>query len=207
MIDPVTIGLAIQGVKLVVNGIKAAADEAKEAFDSINECVESGKTLADSIAPVKQFFSAAGKYETNRLQLEKAKEEQEQAIERGESMDDHMSDAEYVMELMAIDRQIKQYYADIKHLFIYHFQEPGMWEEFSQRMNKLRSDREAKAEAKRRAETEKKLKEKADIMRRRRQYAKRIESFQMVLAGIVIIGIIVGFVFFMQWMIQQGGMK
>jgi tetratricopeptide (TPR) repeat protein len=207
MIDPITIGLAIQGVKLVVNGIKSAADEAKEAFDSINECVESGKTLADSIAPVKQFFSAAGKYETNRLQLEKAKEEQEQAIERGESMDDHMSDAEYVMELMAIDRQIKQYYADIKHLFIYHFQEPGMWEEFSQRMNKLRSDREAKAEAKRRAETEKKLKEKADIMRRRRQYAKRIESFQMVLAGIVIIGIIVGFVFFMHWMIQQGGMK
>lgn len=207
MIDPITIGLAIQGVKLVINGIKSAADEAKEAFDSINECVESGKTLADSIAPVKQFFSAAGKYETSRLQLEKAKEEQEQAIERGESMDDHMSDAEYVMELMAIDRQIKQYYADIKHLFIYHFQEPGMWEEFSQRMNKLRSDREAKAEAKRRAETEKKLKEKADIMRRRRQYAKRIESFQMVLAGIVIIGIIVGFVFFMHWMIQQGGMK
>jgi len=39
MIDPVTIGLAIQGVKLVVSGIKAAAEEAKEAFDSINECV------------------------------------------------------------------------------------------------------------------------------------------------------------------------
>lgn len=205
MIDPVTIGLAIQGVKLVVNGIKSAADEAKEAFDSINECVESGKTLADSIAPVKQFFSAAGKYETNRLQLEKAKEEQEEAIERGESIADHMSDAEYVMELMAIDRQIKQYYADIKHLFIYHFQEPGMWEEFWQRMNKLRSDREAKAEAKRRAETEKRLQEKAEIMRRRRLYAKRVEHFQMFVASIVIVGMIVGFLFFMQWMIQQGG--
>jgi tetratricopeptide (TPR) repeat protein len=205
MIDPITIGLAIQGVKLVVNGIKTAADEAKEAFDSINQCVESGKTLADSIAPVRQFFSAAGKYETNRLQLEKAKEEQEQAIERGESIADHMSDAEYVMELMAIDRQIKQYYADIKHLFIYHFQEPGMWEEFSERMNKLRNDREAKAEAKRKAETEKRLQEKAQIMRRRRQYAKRIEAFQMFVAGIVIVGIIVGFVFAMRWMIQQGG--
>jgi type II secretory pathway component PulF len=205
MIDPVTIGLAIQGVKLVVNGIKAAADEAKEAFDSINECVESGKTLADSIAPVKKFFSAAGKYETNRLQLEKAKEEQDQAIERGESIADHMSDAEYVMELMAIDRQIKQYYADIKHLFIYHFQEAGMWEEFWDRMGKLRADREAKAEEKRKAETEKKLKEKAEIMRRRRAYAKRIEAIQMVVAGIVIIGIVIGFVWFMRWMIQQGG--
>jgi len=205
MIDPVTIGLAIQGVKLVVNGIKAAADEAKEAFDSINECVESGKTLADSIAPVKQFFSAAGKYETNRAQLEQAKAQQEEAAERGETVADHMSDAEYVMELMAIDRQIKQYYDDIKHLFIYHFQEPGMWEEFWQRMGKLRADREAKAEAKRRAETEKRLKEKAEIMRRRRAYAKRIETFQMFLAGIVIVGIVIGFVFFMRWMIQQGG--
>jgi hypothetical protein len=109
------------------------------------------------------------------------------------------------MELMAIDRQIKQYYADIKHLFIYHFQEAGMWEEFWERMGKLRADREAKAEEKRRAETEKKLKEKAEIMRRRRAYAKRIESVQMVVAGIVIIGIIIGFVWFMRWMIQQGG--
>ncbi|CAB4140588.1 hypothetical protein UFOVP405_57 [uncultured Caudovirales phage] len=207
MIDPITIGLAIQGVKLVVNGIKSAADEAKEAFDSINECVESGKTLADSIAPVKQFFSAAGKYETNRAQLEEAKVSQEEAIERGETVANHMSDAEYVMELMAIDRQIKQYYDDIKHIFIYHFQEAGMWDEFWQRMGKLRADREAKAEAKRRAETEKIIKQKAEIMRKRRQRAKRIEAVQMVLAGIVIIGIIVGFVFFMQWMIQQGGMK
>jgi hypothetical protein len=145
MIDPVTIGLAIQGVKLVVSGIKAAADEAKEAFDSINECVESGKNLA-SLSPVKQFFSAAGKYEEHRAHLEEAKVAQEEAVERGETVVDHMSDAEYVMELMAIDRQIKQYYDDIKHIFIYHFQEAGMWDEFWVRMHKLRSDREAKAE-------------------------------------------------------------
>lgn len=205
MIDPVTIGLAIQGVKLVINGIKSAADEAKEAFDSINECVESGKTLADSIAPVKQFFSAAGKYETNLLQLEKAKEEQEEAIERGESVADHMSDAEYVMELMAIDRQIKQYYADIKHLFIYHFQEPGMWEEFWQRMNKLRIDREAKAEAKRRAETEKRLQEKAEALKKKRAKAKQIEAIQTIIAIIIIVGLIISFGFFIQWMFQQGG--
>jgi hypothetical protein len=205
MIDPVTIGLAIQGVKLVVNGIKAAADEAKEAFDSINECVESGKNLAESLSPVKKFFSAAGKYETNRAQLEEAKVAQEEAVERGEGVADHMSDAEYVMELMAIDRQIKQYYDDIKHIFIYHFQEAGMWDEFWQRMGKLRSDREAKAEAKRRAETERRLQEKAAAMKERRAIAKRVEAVQMVLAGIVIVCLLVGFLFFMRWMIQQGG--
>lgn len=205
MIDPVTIGLAIQGVKLVVNGIKAAADEAKEAFDSINECVESGKNLAQSLSPVKKFFSAAGKYETNRAQLEEAKAAQEEAIERGETVADHMSDAEYVMELMAIDRQIKQYYDDIKHIFIYHFQEAGMWEEFWQRMHKLRADREAKAEAKRRAETEKRLHEKAEAMKRKRAKAKQIETIQAVLAMVVIFALIAGFGYFMRWMFQQGG--
>ena len=205
MIDPVTIGLAIQGVKLVVSGIKAAADEAKEAFDSINECVESGRNLAESLSPVKKFFSAAGKYETNRAQLEEAKVAQEEAIERGETVADHMSDAEYVMELMAIDRQIKQYYDDIKHIFIYHFQEAGMWDEFWQRMDKVRSDREAKAEAKRRAETEKRLHEKAVAMKKRRARQHLIDNVEMVGAGIVIVGIVFVFFWAMWWMFQQGG--
>lgn len=205
MIDPVTIGLAIQGVKLVVNGIKSAADEAKEAFDSINECVESGKNLAQSIAPVKKFFSAAGKYEENRAQLEEVKVAQEEAIERGETVADHMSDAEYVIELMAIDRQIKQYYENIKHIFIYHFQEAGMWEEFWVRMHKIRSEREAKAEAKRRAETEKRLHEKAEALKRKRKKAKQLETILAGLTVFVIAGLIVGFCFFIRWMFQQGG--
>lgn len=205
MIDPVTIGLAIQGVKLVVQGIKSAADEAKEAFDSINECVESGKNLAESISPVKKFFSAAGKYETKRAQLEEEKAAQEEAVERGETIADHMSDAEYVMELMAIDRQIKQYYADIKHVFIYHFQEAGMWDEFWQRMGKLRDDREAKAEAKRRAETEKRLQEKAAAMKKIREKAKRMESIQLFATVVIIVALILGFSYGMFWLIQQGG--
>jgi len=205
MIDPVTIGLAIQGVKLVVQGIKSAADEAKEAFDSINDCVESGKNLAESISPVKKFFSAAGKYEEHRAQLEESKAAQEEAIEKGETVADHISDAEYVMELMAIDRQIKQYYDDIKHIFIYHFQEAGMWEEFWQRMGKLRAEREARTEAKRRAETEKRLHERAEAMKKKRQKAKRIETIQAFAAMIVIFGLIVSFGYFIRWMFQQGG--
>jgi hypothetical protein len=205
MIDPLTIGLAVAGVKAVVTGVKEAAALAREAFDEINGAVESGKTLADSMSGVTKFFSAAGKYETKRSQLEEAKAAQETAVAKGEPVPDYVSDAEYVMELMIIDRQIKQYYDDIKHIFTYHFQEAGMWDEFWQRMGKLRAEREAKAEAARQAETEKRLHEKTLEMKKRRKRQRLIDSVEMVGAGIVITGIILVFCWAIWWMFQQGG--
>ena len=205
MIDPLTIGLAVAGVKAVVTGVKEAAALAREAFDEINGAVESGKTLADSMSGVTKFFSAAGKYETKRSQLEEAKAAQEAAVAKGEPVPDYVSDAEYVMELMIIDRQIKQYYDDIKHIFTYHFQEAGMWDEFWQRMGKLRAEREAKAEAARQAETEKRLHEKTLVMKKRRKRQELIDNVEMVGAGIVIVIIILMFFWAMWWMLQQGG--
>jgi len=205
MIDPVTIGLAVAGVKAVVTGVKEAAALAKEAFDEINGAVESGKNLAGSMSGVTKFFSAAGKYETKRTQLEEAKVAQETAVAKGEPVPDYVSDAEYVMELMIIDRQIKQYYDDIKHIFTYHFQEAGMWDEFWQRMGKLRADREAKAEEARRAEMEKRLHEKTLEMKKRRERQKFIDGIETVGASIVIVVIILLFCWAMWWMFQQGG--
>jgi hypothetical protein len=205
MIDPVTIGLAVAGVKAVVTGVKEAAALAKEAFDEINGAVESGKNLAESMSGVTKFFSAAGKYETKRTQLEEAKVAQETAVAKGDPVPDYVSDAEYVMELMIIDRQIKQYYDDIKHIFTYHFQEAGMWDEFWQRMNKLRSDREAKAEAVRQAETERRLEEKRVEMAKRRERQKMIDGVETVGASIVIASIILAFCWAIWWMFQQGG--
>jgi hypothetical protein len=154
---------------------------------------------------VTKFFSAAGKYETKRSQLEEAKAAQEAAVAKGEPVPDYVSDAEYVMELMIIDRQIKQYYDDIKHIFTYHFQEAGMWDEFWQRMGKLRAEREAKAEAARQAETEKRLHEKTLVMKKRRKRQELIDNVEMVGAGIVIVIIILMFFWAMWWMLQQGG--
>lgn len=205
MIDPVTIGLAVAGVKAVVTGVREAAALAKEAFDEINGAVESGKTLADSMSGVTKFFSAAGKYETKRSQLEEAKVAQEAAVAKGEPVPEYISDAEYVMELMIIDRQIKQYYDDIKHIFTYHFQEAGMWDEFWQRMGKLRSDREAKAEAARQAETEKRLNEKRLEMQKRRERQRLKDNIETVGASIVIVCIILLFCWAIWWMFQQGG--
>jgi hypothetical protein len=205
MIDPVTIGLAVAGVKAVVTGVKEAAALAREAFDEINGAVESGKTLADSMSGVTKFFSAAGKYETKRSQLEEAKVAQEAAVAKGEPVPDYVSDAEYVMELMIIDRQIKQYYDDIKHIFTYHFQEAGMWDEFWQRMNKLRSDREAKAEAQRLAETEKRLHAKAEEMKKRRAKQEMLAHFELAATVVVVTCIVAAFCWVMWWMFQQGG--
>jgi hypothetical protein len=205
MIDPVTIGLAIAGVKAVVTGVKEAAALAREAFDEINGAVESGKTLADSMSGVTKFFSAAGKYETKRSQLEEAKAAQEIAVAKGEPVPDYVSDAEYVMELMIIDRQIKQYYDDIKHIFIYHFQEAGMWDEFWARMGKLRADREAKAEALRQAETEKRLQAKAAEMRKRRAKQKVLEHIELAATVVLMVGVVFAFCWAMWWMFQQGG--
>jgi hypothetical protein len=196
--------MVVQGVSTIIKGIRSFADEANKAVGEINKCVESGKKLKDSMAPIGKFFSAAGKYESARLQLEEAKEKQDKAIAAGNPVADAVSDAEYVMEMMSIDRQIKQHYDDIKHYFIYHFDEAGMWDDFSNRLNSLRQEREAKAEAKRREETEKRLAIIAEKMRIKRQRQKVFNIIYNCVGGFVITFIIAGFALFIKWMFEQG---
>lgn len=196
--------MVVQGVGAIVKGIRAFADEANKAVGEINKCVESGKQLKDSMAPITKFFGAASKYESARTQLEQAKEIQDKAIAAGNPVADAMSDAEYVMEMMSIDRQIKQHYDDIKHYFIYHFDEAGMWDDFWSRLSKLRAEREAKAEEKRRADMEKRLAIKAAEMARRRARAKQIEIIETVIAGFVVTALIIGFIFGLNWILKQG---
>jgi hypothetical protein len=204
MIDPMTIGLAVSGIKLVINGIKSAADEAKEAVDSVQECIESGKKLGESLSPVKKFFSAASRYELGRNNLEEAKKAQDQAIAAGEPVADPISDAEYVMEMMAMDREIKNYYAQIKHIMIYHFDESGMWDEFWDRLSRLRKEREEKAEAARKAATEARLAIAAEKMRKKRKLQRTLNIIYNCVGGFVITLIIAGFAWFINWMFKQG---
>ena len=196
--------MVVQGVGAIIKGIRSFADEANKAVGEINKCVESGKKLKDSMTPIGKFFSAAGKYESARLQLEEAKEKQDKAIAANNPVADAVSDAEYVLEMMSIDRQIKQHYDDIKHYFIYHFDEAGMWDEFSNRLNSLRQEREAKAEAKRREETEKRLAIIAEKMRIKRQRQKVFNIIYNCVGGFVITFIIAGFAWFIKWMFEQG---
>ena len=205
MIEPISATImVVQGISTIIKAVKSAAEETTDAFNKINECVESGRQLKDSMPFISKFFSGAGKYEAARTQLEEAKQIQDQAIANGEPVPDAISDAQYVMEMMTIDRQIKQYYDDIKHYFIYHFDEAGMWDDFWSRLSKLRADREAKAEEKRRADMERRLAIKAAEMAKRRAIAKQIEIIETVIAGFVVTALIIGFIFGLNWILKQG---
>jgi phosphotransacetylase len=160
--------------------------------------------LGESLSPVKKFFTAASKYELGRNNLEEAKKAQDLAIAAGEPVADPISDAEYVMEMMAMDREIKQYYAQIKHIMIYHFDESGMWDEFWDRLSRLRKEREEKAEAARKAATEARLAIVAEKMRKKRARAKTLSIVYNCVGGFVITLIIAGFAWFINWMFKQG---
>jgi len=174
---------------MVIKGAKAAFDVAKEAFDEIRECAEAGKSAHESLGALTSFFSSAGKAEEG---IAHAKELQENPPE-----EDSRSDYEIVIEMMVAERQLKQFYKDLKEMFIYQFQEPGLYDEFMGRLEKLRADR-------RQRETDHKLHLKALEMAARREKAKKVQfiqdMFAIALGGIVSILIIIGIV----WMFTLG---
>lgn len=174
---------------MVIKGAKAAFDVAKEAFDEIRECAEAGKSAHESLGALTSFFSSAGKAEEG---IAHAKELQENP-----PTEDSRNDFEVVIEMMVAERQLKQFYKDLKEMFIYQFQEPGLYDEFMGRLEKLRADR-------RQREVDHKLHLKALEMAAKREKAKKMQMIQDALAitlgGIVSIAIIVGIV----WMFTLG---
>lgn len=174
---------------MVIKGAKAAFDVAKEAFDEIRECAEAGKSAHESLGALTSFFSSAGKAEEG---IAHAKE-----LQKNPPEEDSRSDYEIVIEMMVAERQLKQFYKDLKEMFIYQFQEPGLYDEFMGRLEKLRADR-------RQRETDHKLHLKALEMAARREKAKKVQMIQDALAialgGIVSIAIIIGIV----WMFTSG---
>jgi hypothetical protein len=103
-----------------------------------------------------------------------------------------------------MDREIKQYYAQIKHIMIYHFDESGMWDEFWDRLSRLRKEREEKAEAARKAATEARLAIAAEKMRKKRKLQRTLNIIYNCVGGFVITLIIAGFAWFIKWMFDQG---
>jgi hypothetical protein len=176
---------------MVIKGAKAAFDIAKEAFDEIRNCAEAGMSANDSLGALTSFFSSAGKAEEGIAQ---AKELQ---ANPPEGQDDSRSDYEIVIEMMVAERQLKQFYKDLKEMFIYQFQEPGLYDEFMGRLDKLRADR-------RQRETDNRLHLKAIEMAGRREKAKKAQMIQDALAialGVIVsIALIIGMI----WMFTLG---
>jgi len=175
---------------MVIKGAKAAFDVAKEAFDEIRSCAEAGKSAHESLGALTSFFSSAGKAEEG---IAHAKELQDNPTE-----EDSRNDYEIVIEMMVAERQLKQFYKDLKEMFIYQFQEPGLYDEFMGRLEKLRADR-------RQREVDNRLHLKALEMAARREKAKKVQfiqdMFAMAFGVIVSVAIIAGIV----WMFTLGG--
>lgn len=161
----------------VIKGAKAAFEVAKEAFDEIRECAEAGKSANESLGSLTKFFSAAGKAEEG---INQAKQLQESG-----AVEDTRNDYEIVIDMMVAERQLRQFYVDLREMFTYQFQEPGLYDEFIQRLDKLRADRRKK-------ETEARLAIKAAEMKERRNKAKKLEKIYNAVA--VALGSVVSFV-------------
>ncbi len=174
---------------MVIKGAKAAFDVAKEAFDEIRECAEAGKSAHESLGALTSFFSSAGKAEEG---IAHAKE-----LQDNPPAEDSRNDFEVVIEMMVAERQLKQFYKDLKEMFIYQFQEPGLYDEFMGRLEKLRADR-------RQRQIDHKLHIKALEMAARREKAKKAQFIQNIIA--ITLGVIASIVIIVCiiWMFTLG---
>jgi type I site-specific restriction-modification system R (restriction) subunit len=177
----------------LIKGAKQAFEVAKEAFDEIKACAEAGKSAHESLGALTGFFSAAGKAEEG---IAKAKELQEHPPEN--MPEDTRSDYEIVIDMMVAERQLRQFYVELREMFIYQFQEPGLYDEFMDRLQKLRDNR-------RKVEMDKRLHQKALEMQARRARQKKRELIQNIAGTVVVVGIFMAFIWFMAWMFDQKG--
>ena len=100
--------------------------------------------------------------------------------------------------MMVAERQLRQFYVELREMFVYQFQEPGLYDEFMERLQKLRDGR-------RKADVERRLHQKAIEMQARRKKQKEREFVFNVIAGFVLVGIFSLFVWGMIWMFNQKG--
>lgn len=205
--EPISTAIMVaQGVKLALTGVKETATLAKETFHELEEMIGAGASLMDAMPSFSKFFSHSSKYEEKRIELVEAQQKQDAAVEEtGVKPPEYISDAEYVLEMMAIDREQKMFYENIKQWLIYNFSEAGLWDDFNRRLNKLQSDRQEKAEAKRKAEMEKRLAEKVAAMKKRREKEKFWDNVQVVIGVLFGVAASIATAYGIWWMFQQGG--
>lgn len=205
--EPISTAIMVaQGVKLALTGVKDTAKLAKETFRELEEMVGAGASLMDAMPSFSKFFSHSSKYEEKRIELVEAQQKQDSVVEQtGVKPPEYISDAEYVLEMMAIDREQKMFYENIKQWLIYNFSESGLWDDFNRRLNKLQSDRQEKAEAKRKAEMEKRLAEKVAAMKKRREKEQFWDNVQIIIG--VVFGAVstIAMAYGIWWMFKLGG--
>lgn len=194
MLDPVTLTAGIATAKAVISGVKGALEMAREAVAEIRECAQAGSDVVDSVGALGKFFAAASKIEEG---VATARELQANppAVVDGQPV---KSDHELVINAMVAERQLKNFYTELREMFTYQFQEPGLFNEYMARLEKLREDR-------RQAAMEARLKVRAAEMavrrKRQQQWQMMENAFAIVLGCAVSAAIIAAVV----WMFKVGG--
>ena len=124
VLDPVTIGLA-------VSGVKAAYGIAQEAIDAIKKARELGQDAADVMPFLGSFFSAQGQVEAAVKEAQHAKVNADPAAV-GASVTER-SDTEVALEAMMMSRKLKADEEFIKDFLIYQCSEAGLYTELCER--------------------------------------------------------------------------
>lgn len=194
MIDPITITAGIATAKAVISGVKGALEMAKEAVNELRECAEAGRDVGESLGALGSFFHAAHKIEegvaaAKELQANPPKDENGAPIK---------SDHEIVIEAMVAERQLRNFYTELREMFTYHFQEAGLYDEYMSRLEALREDR-------RKAAMEERLKVKAQEMaarRKKQQQWQMMENAFAIILGVIVSAAVIGGIV---WMFTSGG--
>jgi hypothetical protein len=203
MIDPITISAVIGGAK----ALKAAFDTAKEAMDEFRECAEAGMSATESMGALVKVFTAHGEVQKHINEVKKARDEPVPVTEDGSPAEPAAKKSATVraLEAMQYERELRAQEEELKNYLTWQCNEPGLYAELCYRRDVIVNEEKAEIEAKRRAETERILEEKRKLMAIRRERAKKIESLQQFGAAIVIGACLIGFVYAIWWMFQQGG--
>lgn len=104
------------------------------------------------------------------------------------------------LEAMQYERELKAHEEELKHYLTWQCNEPGLYVELCQRRDAIvNAEREAEEEQ-RRAATEIRLREKAALMKIKREKQRRIDfafDFMTVIVGVVVSGGLVYAIYFM----------
>lgn len=198
MIDPVTIGLA-------VSGVKAAYAMAQESIEAIKKA-QALKQDAMSVMPfLGSFFTAQGQVEAAVKEAQATKIAVKVVTEDGSPSEPAQSDTQIALEAMMMARKLKADEQFIKEFLIYQCSEAGLYTELCERRDAIANERNEKIEQERRIATEKLLDQKRKELAIRKAKQARIALITDTIS--VIVGVIAcgGLIYGIYWMFTLGG--
>jgi len=195
--DPITISAVIGGAK----ALKSAFDFAKSAMEEFRECAEAGMSATESMGSLIKVFTAQGEVQKQINDAKKQKIEPPAVVD-GQPVEPvaRKSATVVALEAMQYERELKQHEEELKHYLTWQCQEPGLYAELCQRRDAIVNAEREEEEERRRAAMEIRLREKAELMRKRREKQRKIDfavEVLTVIVGAIVSGALIYGIYFM----------